>query len=308
MGILTKLPGFFHISEDQLLEITPLLFEKDYSSAAVTFLEHPSRTLNYWGSEPNILPPGGEPGKRRRYSFFDMLWLKLVSELRDFGLEKPALAILKAELLTPINMEEMNRKLQADREGMEELMREKFQYSEEDIKMFFDTLSDKQSKIEQLQATKLFAHTMYSLGQQKVIRLIISKAGHFYYYSESDLVGLYHVERDSEELGNVYCVVNLTNLITQLLCMEPIKDTFKQAFFTREEWDLLKFLRGEKPVSVKVDYKGDRIDLVHVTRNKRVNVEARLSEVLLKKEFETITIENIKGKIITYSSTVKHKL
>jgi DNA-binding transcriptional MerR regulator len=302
------LKNILNISEEELLRITPLLFEKDYTSTALQFLGSPARTLNYWADEPNILPVGDEAGKRRRYSFFDMIWLIVIKELRTIGMEKKALSILKEELITPIDIDSLAKKVAEERIQMEATFRNHFKLSEETIKTLFDHLNEKKKDLEQLQSTKLYAYIMYSLGQQKVVRLLINKNGNHFLYLESDLAGLYHVENDYPELGNTYITINLSNVFTGLLCQPQIKDKFKEAFFTIEEWKLLQFLQKEKPVSIKVTYKGDRMDLLEIEKKKTIRAEARLTEIMLQKGYETIEIKSLKGNIVHCTSTEKHKL
>lgn len=305
---MDPLPSFIRLSPEQLQKLGGLIFEKDYTSKALIFLENPARTLHYWSEEPNILPHDDGARKRHRYSFFDLLWLKLISDLREFGMGKAALFNLKKELLIPINMEELSQKIQAEHNEIEQLMKVQFGKSHEEIKALFDTLQERKTEITQQQATKLYAHTWYTLGQQKVVRLLINKSGNCFPYYEGDVPGLFHMERDKQQLGKVYCVVNLTDLITDLLSIDSIKDTFKEAFFTKEEWNLLQFLRGEKPHSILVTYKGERMDLLKIVRRKHISPEARLNEILLKNAYETIEIESINGSIIQCISTQKHKL
>src|SRR5438105_9744075 len=107
------------LSEEEMSDLASLLFQKDYTSDAFSFIENHRRILNYWASDINLLPFEGEEGKRRKFSFFDLVWLHIVKELRDFGMEKDKIAVLKKELLTPENHEKNVQELKKNRKELE---------------------------------------------------------------------------------------------------------------------------------------------------------------------------------------------
>lgn len=304
----SKVPPFIQISESEVLEIGKVIFDKDYSSSLLSFIENPSRTLNYWGGEPNILPLGDEGGKRRVYSFFDMIWLLIIQELREFGMEKPALAVLKDQLLTPIDAEELLAEMQKQRKRIEETMLQQYNMDKGQIEEFFNLLIEKQQEIGELQATRLFSHVMFTLGQKTTMRLFINKAGKYFEYVERDMSSLQKIEDNLSELGTTYICLNLTDLVTKLMCLPQIKDTFKKAVLTADEWKLFEFMKKEKPLSIKIVYKGERIELLEIARQKKIKAEARLTEIMLKGAYETIKIKSEKGNVVNCISTEKIKM
>ncbi len=124
----------------------------------------------------------------------------IIQELREFGVEKPALAVLKIELLTPIDPKALLAEMQQNRKNVEQAMLQHYNMDKGQIEEFFNLVAEKQKEIGELQATPLFSHVMFTLGQQKTVRLFINKGGSYFHYIESDMISLCDPEKHSRKL------------------------------------------------------------------------------------------------------------
>ena len=294
-------------NKEKLLKLMPQLVEKDYSSTVLTFIPNAVRTLNYWGTQPNILPLGDDGKKRRRYSFFDMIWLMLIKELRGYGMEKQALFNLKEELITPIDVAALSQSIHDEKEQLREMLKNVYKLNEKGIAEFFEMWETKRLKSDQQEFSRLFTYVGASITRENVVRLLITKKGHHHLYVEKIVLGLYNMEKDLD-LEDSYICVNLTNLINTLLSLPVFTDTFKENLLTAHEQKVFKFLREGGIKSITITFRDKEMNTLELTRERKIKSEARLHEIMLKNDYEKIEIINVKGKVIYCESIQSIKL
>ena len=303
------LSQFSKLDSQETEFIAKAIFEKKYLSSDLSFIENPSRTLNYWGSEPNILPFDEEEGKRRHFSFFDIIWLKIVNELRSFGMGKEAIAIVKKNLLTPMNLPDIVQNIKENKEAIQKMLSMLIDTDSGAGNKILDQYLNNLSELEDNKTSKLFGLSFYSLGQKKIIRLIISKKGSVHEYLDSTNTPLEKIENDNADLKEGYIIIHLSNIITKSIGLPCIKDRVKESFLNEQEWKIILLLRKEKPKSLKIHMgEGQKVDLVEITKLKKVEMEARLIEIMIKDAYEKLEVVTVKGKIAYCLSTVSQKL
>ena len=83
----------------------------------------------------------------------------------------------------------------------------------------------------------------------------------------------------------------------------------KKQLLSEKEWQLIEYSGKPELTTIKVTYNGEGdMKLVELTKKKKVSVEARLTEVLLKGGYERIEIHTNGDTPISFTSTEKIKL
>ena len=90
---------------------------------------------------------------------------------------------------------------------------------------------------------------------------------------------------------------------------DDIDNKLRLDMFSEDEWGIIEILRREKISSVTVKFDDDRkVNLVEVTKYPKIDLGRRLSSIILKEGYETITVKTQKGKIASCIQTSKVKI
>ena len=90
---------------------------------------------------------------------------------------------------------------------------------------------------------------------------------------------------------------------------DDIDSKLRMDVFSEDEWSIIEILRREKISSVTVNFDDDRkVNLVEVTKSPKIDLGRRLSSIILKEGYETITVKTQKGKIVSCTQTSKVKI
>ncbi|RYY43365.1 MAG: hypothetical protein EOO06_19795 [Chitinophagaceae bacterium] len=294
------------LSEIDIQSLAPL-FLKDYSQEVMSFLSNYHRILNYWGEGVDILPLQLEEGKRRRFSFFDLVWLGIVRELRDFGMEKEKIAVLKSELLSPPDHKEVVKQLKQYRKEAEEILSKDYGVGSDQIRAVLDEYLSRQQDVQELSFSSLSIYIYYVVNGKSDVQLLIGKDGR-HRLSSPDLPHL-EAAYGAEPSSGSYICISIKEVMHFFVTLPQVKDEVKRQLFSDKEWQLLELSRKPELTSIKVSYNGDgEMKMLELTKKKKVSAEARLTEVLLKGGYERIEIQTQDGKPIFYTSTEKIKL
>jgi DNA-binding transcriptional MerR regulator len=294
------------ISDLELQKLAPF-FVKDYSQEAMSFLSNYHRILNYWGDGVDILPPQQGEGKRRKFSFFDLVWLGIVRELREFGMEKEKIAVLKGELLSPPDHKEIRKQLRQYRKESEEILSKNYGVGTDQIIPILDEYLSKHMEVQKLSFSLLSIYIYYLLGRNSDVSILVGKDGHHQIYLP-DFAYSEIKEGVKPSIGS-HISISLNEVIHFFVTLPYVKDDVKQQLLSPKEWQLIELSRKPDLSYVKVSYNEDgNMKMVELTRKKKVSVEARLTEILLKGGYERIEIETQGGKPVSYRSTEKVKL
>lgn len=274
----------------------------------MSFIQNHHRTLNYWAAgEVDLLPPLAEGEKRRRYSFFDLVWLGVVKQLRDFGVEKEAIGVLKGELLTPPDHRGMLKQLKTHRKELEQLLVKDYGVGSETFKEMLAFYVERQAEIQSLAYSSLALYILQAVTAGIDVRILINKEGRHHALQVSEqgasLQGL------SDIYQRAHLSLSLREVIAFFVALPTINDTVKQKVLSEKEWRLIELVRTTAPKAVKVHFNDqEEITLVEMTKKKKVSIEARLTEIIAKGGYERIEIVTQEGKPVYLESTQKIKL
>ncbi|MBL7745392.1 MAG: MerR family transcriptional regulator [Chitinophagaceae bacterium] len=285
-----------------------ILDQKYPASVIAPFVN--SRVLNYWVEEAELLKKWNEKGWRK-FSFLEIIWLKVISDLREFGVSFEILKKLKDELFRVPTTEEILIAFEEKRKGIQDLLKKgtlsgDVKYMHEmalKLKDFAGDLED--SEIMPMFANLIFIIVLYRLGAD----LVINKHGKFAIFLETSKEVIVVNPEVQQLLNEPHISIPLTNIIESFILKDEIDKELQTEIFTEEEWKILEILRREKPNSLTVTFDDkQKINLVEITKSKKVDIANRLSNIILKGGYETITLKTQKGKVVSCTQTEKLKL
>jgi DNA-binding transcriptional MerR regulator len=297
--------ALYSVTEQELEALVPL-FTKDHSHEALSFIRNHHRLLHYWGDGINLLPPQDDSvGKRYRFSFFDLVWLGIVKELRDYGMEKEKIAVLRDELLSPVDHKSNLRIIREHQKELEAMLSKTYGVATSDIRALLEQYAQKQEQVRPLGFTLLATYLYAIIGQKKSLRLLISKEGH-HRVAVLAVDGTWVVDEEGL-FSTSFVSISLSEVMHFFAARAFVKDSVKQTLLSPQEWQLIQETRAEGLKSVTVNFKDGKMQTLESTRKIKIPMEARLTEVLLKGGYENLTIVTEKGQIVYGEQTIKKR-
>lgn len=299
----------FSVSEEDARELGDILYQKDYSADALSFLNNHSRILNYWGEGAHdLLPPKTNEG-RRKFSFLDLIWLGIVKESRDFGMEKEAIYKLKQELFDTSDIEGYVSVATTDRALIEQTLRDQQGYDALQAKAAVDFILAKKDEIKERKQSRLYNLIIISLNSREPLYLLVNKEGSHCPMLEKLFSHLLADPKFIDFYRQPHLSICINQIIGFFLSKDYIKDSLKQTLFSKQEWQIIETIRKEKPKSVSIHFTdGGATENFEVTKKIYVSLEARLSEIIAKGGYEKLEIVTQNGKPVYALKTKKVKL
>ena len=298
-------------SPQSILELDfKLSFNRIYFIGAVQ--EMTSKNLMDW-KEQGLLPEFSvaEEQKWTRFNLLEVLWLLTIKELKKFGVSNANIKEVKNELI----FSEGRYKTAKKQFGINNIKKDPASqnYTNEDAAYLSESLSYHSAMSEfNNVVTEIFVSRINS-------RIIVFSNGESYYYRGSmDNLEKRLSEEDYGEVENPTCSIekmekeshisiSLTNLIINHLLID--NQNFKQVaklILTTAEIDFLNELKKDNVSEVKVKLKNKKIEMIEVTEKLKLQVEARICELMLTGGYQDFQIKTNKGSVILFQRTTKY--
>jgi DNA-binding transcriptional MerR regulator len=287
---------------------TGILDQKFSATMIAPFVN--SRMLNYWVEEAELLKKWKEKGWRK-FSFLEIVWLKIISDLRELGVSFEILKKLKDHLFKVPTRNEMIEAFEAKRKDIRVLLSKGTLSG--DVKYIHEIaaqLKDVARQMGDIELQPVLANMIAIIVIHRIsASLIINKEGQCMVLLDTFREVAVMTEDAVSLLEGPHISIPLTNIIESFMLKDEIDKKLQKDFFSEDEWKILDILRYEKPASLTVKFDSKRkINLVEITRSKKVDLAHRLSNIILKEGYETIVLKTQKGKIVSCSQTEKLKL
>lgn len=299
----------FAVSEEVARDLGVILYQQDYTADALSFLTNYSRILNYWGEGAHdLLPPKTNEG-RRKFSFLDLIWLGIVKEARDFGMEKEAIYKLKEELFDTSDIEGFASVAKTNRPEMEQTLRDQFGINSLQAKAILDDILEKQATIRELKLSRLFSFVASVVKDKEPLYLLVNKEGSHCPLLEKIFPHLLATPAFTDFYRKPHLSICINQIIGFFLSKDYIKDSLKQTLFSKQEWQIIETIRKEKPKSVSIYFTdGGATETFEVTKKIYIALEARLSEIMARGGYEKLEVVTQNGKPVYALKTEKVKL
>lgn len=286
------------VSEQEVQDLAAVLLKKDYTSEALAYVNNASRTLNYWSTGTEDLLPGESAG-HHRFSFHDLVWLGIVKECRDFGLSKAVLYKLKEKLLSNVDQSFLLDKVVANPTEFEDYL-VSGGASTKEAKAFVELMLSNKETFRQHKQTLLLSHIYSVVLEKHPVYLLVNKEGDYEILYGEELKNGYYYEGFAAFFNAPHLSILLNDIVGFFLSKSFIQDNLKEKLFTKDEWKIIQTIRHEKPDAITVKFSGEgRVEHLSVTKKKKVQLEARLSEIIAAGSYETITIVTQNGKPVS---------
>lgn len=263
-----------------------------------------SRTLNFWAEENKLLDKWKEKGWRK-FSLMELTWLRIIYELRQFGMNFTALQRMKETLLVALPAQDFKKMVKENRDKIEAALPHMATAKDKKLVEFLLRMDEVEMKETQCE---LLNYIMGCFLFRTPIYLIVDASGDHMFLSER----YRHITlRGQESLDFVrkpHISISISDIIGEFILEEKIDSGFIENMFSPEELKIIDIIREERPESLIVKFdKDNKINLIEVVKSKKADLSLRLSDIILKNGYETITIKTQDGKIVSCNSAKKKK-
>ena len=286
-------------------ELGKLMFDKTFGPKDLGISY---RTIVHW-DEKGLLSneePKKEPNKWREFSFVEMIWIDLVEEIRSLGYTLPQMTLLKKKLFDPYKMDEFLQRSQLNTPSG---------ISKEEQRL----LKDKKQELQKVEKFKTksadqvrFTRKINPLAPIILMFLTGREDCVFHIYSDGTFDCFDPESQDTlkADWKRSHISVTFSTIMKKYLNRDKnLSNKFSLAALNKEELTVLYFLRKGDLKSLTVSFdKNKSIQLIETKEEKKVDVESRFLDHVLKNGYQNITFKTQAGKITSFERTTKHKL
>lgn len=275
--------------------------QKKYSQKdALLFLPNTARTLNYYKQE-GLLP---ERPKKAKYSFEELVWIRIVAELKNMNIDHERIQKLKDYLFAPVDDVLLDTVLEVNKGHLEENLTPFLKQIPEELqaefkKMLLKLMSNKKHLARKVKHNLRF--WLMSIIQGKV-------AAELRLYTDGQVeFHLNNIESTYIPSFKTYVAVSLTQILSFYLSKDYIDPALTQKILNKDELLVLQYMRERKYKTIEITFKKEKIDLIKLASEGQVDPAQRLYEFMLAGAYDDITIKREAGKIMSISTTTKIK-
>lgn len=265
-----QLEGFFGVENiERVFGLCEQVLERRWS---VSDVDIPYRWINYWDRERLLMDIEREGTSWRKFSFIDYVWVRIVCELRAFGLSFDAIRRVKETLAAPLPFEpELALRKTPERSAYNVLL-------------------------------LLIAEAVMTKAP---IRLLVRSDGETLLFNESQ-AGLYGPELDRFRAAPHLCVP-LTGMLGEIIRRNAIDFIVpKIPLLSAPEVEVLTLLReGRLTALTATSPAGDAAALIRGPGYDPAETERMLIECMMLRPYRQIQYETRDGKSVAFRAPAK---
>lgn len=290
--------------ENLLEELNNKLYTEEFSLKHLIDDGVTARHLQYW-DENDLLPnKKRKEDENHKFSFADLIWIKLINELRLFSFPIRKIKYAKEELLKQRTFSDfLNLK------NDEQIIGFLFQINQGKFKSKSEFLKSKTLNVE----VKFFKTKKISVLVLLVVMFILTRENSKFIFLNTGEVSVVNelildkfpdLLEALEEIPHI--IIPLNKLFKSFIDNEtnaPFISTIK--VLNESELRILAMVRHGDFDKLNIIFKDKKPFLVEATRAEKINKEARISEILMNRNYEKIEIISNGGNLTYAPRTTK---
>jgi len=243
---------FFRYQDD--LKTKKFLTEKKYTIGKT----HTAyRVINHWSKLDLLHDSRKKEGAWRKLSISDLIWIKVIAKLRQFGLSLQQIKQVKHYLF-------YSRKKRTRRV-------EEFEF-----------------------------HISYAMQKNPVVLAIFEDG-----FAQIALLQEYRLTIEMNGLLS-HIHINFNDIVQEIFFKTDLTPEIPISLsLSNKEFSLLKEVRFGNYESIKVRFSDNKINLLELTKSPKT--EKRIGKILRESKYQDIELQQLDGKIVQISQTIKKK-
>lgn len=263
-----------------------------------------ARHLQYWQDHGLLLNEERKTNENHKFNFVELIWIQIICELRIFNFPITKIKIVRDTLF--------HRKSLIEFAGFKEGDNIK-----EFIYKLFPKLREYNTKFDGKEAMKLFSNmtknaTFPMLGillyefinDRKNYNIIIFSNGELTLLPSDDNPETIEIMKKIED--KAYMSIPMMKMMSQFTWETSNKEfILNYRLLNKKELQILQLIKLNDFDSIKISFKNKEPYLIEATENIKVSMDARISEIMLKRGYETLEIKTSEGNIVYSPKTTK---
>jgi DNA-binding transcriptional MerR regulator len=284
--------------QQELFSFWDGLLEKKFTIADIN-VDH--RSVLHWEKEGLIDKSKETKDGWRRFSFFDYVWIRLLINMREFGLPLPILKIVKEVLYQPAYPDLFAAFNESHIEQMSEIIQEDATEKVKKIQSLPEKPDeDLQNKLAVV--THLFLITVLAISSREPSYLLVSKTGE----TRSVILDEPGLDVKVNTMLQMFeqesmLLVNITKIINDFFSSEKFSGStyYNLSLLSRQEREIIKIIRSGGIKSISITLKDGNEFYAEVLRKKPAkNVMEEIQGIIAKNKYSRITLDTEKGKVL----------
>jgi len=301
---MTKNTSKFEQKLTESLGLTAFLTEKQFTLASIGLTD---KIAFDWTRSGLYLEEKTTKG-RRKYNAIEYVWLRMVKELREFGLSYDAIRNLKTFLLQKIDIENLLVQIMSDdHEDQAELKMIK-----KGLKETYGTSAKLKSAMKKVMdelADTVLCLLIHETVVNKTNAHILIKKDGTAMVSQGE-----PIDNDityGDILQGPYITFPLRHILAEFLAREDLMNTemaTEIVDINKDEQKVLDLLRQGNLVSLTVKLSNNTIKLIETEEEVDMReVKGKLVDYIKRNSYQEITYKTENGKIVSMKRKTKHK-
>lgn len=281
-----------------------ILHEYELEEFGLKELNVSSRVLQHWSMRGILPDKERQTDENHKFNFVELIWLKIVIELRSIGVSLRSIKTVKHWFLKERSIAEILQIKESDDLALR--LYEIWAPRIRDKKAFIAAMSDKHvsDRMRKKKFPPLWLYILAYMGDRKNFQVVVFPEG------QAGVVWSQLVAEDSELREwmetQTHVVVPFYRLFREILQDERYYDFLGRAHVLNDnELLLLGLVRSGKAKKITVHFKNGKPEIIEAERHSKVQLEARISDVLLKNAHEELIVKTNGGDVSFASITHK---
>ena len=250
------------------------------------------RVINHWDNMGLIRFGRNSKEGNRKFSFVDFIWIKVVNELRSFGVQLPVIKKIAKEIYEPLPMTEIMDTLAQNTQVLKS-------YKGEDKKEFMEFLKSGEYRSDAFKATEqefnyLQILVIEAIAASNLVSLIVFDDGDWFPYVKSQEHN-YPKDLITKKEIRSQVRISLTEIVYRYIVLDAFKD-YSDVFglFNSTEARLLTLIKEGDYKKVFVLFKSKKRAPIEILKSK--GALAEITNLIREGEYREFILTDKKGK------------
>lgn len=282
-----EIDEFFDVKS---IEKTAQLYEKlieDRFYVSNTGISY--RTINHWNEKGLIRCSRKNEGGDRRFSFADFVWIKIVNELRSFGVSIPTIKKITDEIYTHLPIQKIFEIINNNYESVKNLCGQ-------DNDDFLEFLKNKDYENVDLTDIKIsYLHLLIAdaISGREPMSIIVIKSGEWFPFNPTK-EKLYSDEVINKRRFSSHISICLLDIIFQFFKSETVIRFMKDfKLISPLEQKMLDELESDSFNKVSVFYKTEKYTPLEIKKSK--TAKSQLLQIIRDRQYSHFIITDVNG-------------
>lgn len=248
------------------------------------------RTINHWDEKGLIRCSRNKEGGDRKFNFADFVWIKIVNELRTFGVPVPTVKKIADEVYTPLPVKDIFKVYESNPDLLKD-------FESEDREAILNFIKNKQYETiapETIPIKYLHLLIADAIAGRAPSAIVVYKDGEWHPYNPSKR------EMYSEEINNrvkfsSHISICILDIIFQFLQSDTVIRFMKDfKLFTPIEQELMDVINSGAYDKITVHYKTKKYVPLAIKKSK--DTKTKILGIIRDRQYHHFIITDLKGK------------